>query len=209
MQGLGLARIEQLVLLCLMENPSLTMRFDKNYMVSQIAKDLFSTIKALFLSDLEITNSHLISQGNKLNNAIADSLINDLRLIEYDLKNFETYYKSLKTAYAKNEIENKILRDTLVETSKKGELNVEKLLSLRDAITENIELIEGKESLLITPDRMLENHKRILTLRNEGKYKFPIGDSYLDKHMMMGASPGQITTILHLLEWENQHLLFN
>lgn len=192
---LSIALNEQLVMKLVIQTPELIFRFDKNYFISKIGQDFFQSLKNAFLESFDLTLENIIIFGNKINNQITKELIQTILNIEVDSSNFEKHFKQLKKDYAKNRIENKILKDTLIESSSKGELNVKKMESLRDEINECLEIVEGKESLLITPEQMFDSYKRALTQRAKGEGKYESGDSYLDSYLTMGFAPGQMTLI--------------
>lgn len=185
---------EQLVIRCLLENSKLMNDVD-NHFISETAQDFYTTLKELYYNDISFLDEHIISVGNKINKKINQELIDNIRTINYDIDSFEYYYDSLKKAKAKYNIEQKILKDTLIESSKKGDLNINKMIELRNAIDDNLEMIKGKTHLLITPTELMDSYEKNLLERQQGRNIYPTGDSYLDSHLALGAGPGLTTTI--------------
>lgn len=188
--------VEQQVLNCIWDNPEYIYRFDRDYFISEIAQDLFYTLKSLYESKVEFSITNIVSEGNKRNNTISKQNIQSLREQEYKLEDFDNFYfKALRKNYAKHRIQNKLLKETLSETSQKGELNTDKIRDLQNEIESSLELIEGKEAILLDPKMISVRYEEVLHARNRGEYKYSFGDSHLDRNLVMGAAPGQITTL--------------
>jgi len=164
--------------------------------ISTIAKDLCLTLKILDDKAVDFTETHIISEGNKINNGIDNKMLQMLFNIDCSLDKYLSYYlPRLKKDKAQHTIQQQLLQDTLVATSSKGELDVKKITELRDLITNNLEALTGKDDILLSPSQILDKYQRVLDLREQGKYVFPTGNSYLDKHLAVGFFPGQMTTI--------------
>lgn len=192
---ISIIRTEHQNLNAIWDCPELVYKFDRPYFMSVIATDIFETIKKLYENEIKISIDEVITYGNSRNGEITRENLEYLRAQEYDLKNFDFYFFNLKKNYAKINIEEKILKDIIVETSTKGELNVEKLQSLSNYLEEHLEIIKGKESVLKSIQKIGANYRGVLVARKLGKYNFSTGDSRLDSHLTMGFAPGQITTI--------------
>lgn len=187
---------EKQTLASLFDYPEYVLKPEKNYFVSAIARDMFDTMHELYLRGIEFTTEHLVSEGNKRNNGIVPDFVEALRTEKHDSGIFETYYfPRLKKDYAKYTIEQHLLKDALVETSKKGELDIEKIQRLIVGLSEGLELVQGKESLLMTPKKMMEVYQSALYKRLKGEHTFKTGDHHLDKLLTVGFAPGQMTTI--------------
>ena len=190
---LNLMISEQSVLNCLIEKPEYISQFDRDYFLTPIAKDLYLGIKEASENNVALTNENLIIFAGKYSELITKEMLRDLRSIKYDVNEFPTQFKILKENWAKRNLENKILKETLLLSTSKDRLNKEAFLSLRDSITENLEMIEGKKSLLLSPEEMYNTYKTIIVKRNNGE-KFSSGDSYLDRYMTMGFAPQYMTS---------------
>jgi replicative DNA helicase len=191
---LSIVKNEQLVLNCIWETPELIYKFDKNYFISDVAFSIFESIKELYENKVNYSINDVVALGNAKNNLVTKENLESLRKQDFDLGSFEYYFKTLKKNYAKGLIEDKLLKETLIEVSSKGELNVEKLESLISEMEKNLDLIKGKDSLLRSLEEVTTNYQGILIRRQRGEYKFPTGDSHLDRFLATGYAPGEITT---------------
>lgn len=191
----SIVNIEKQNLNCLWEKPELIYKFDRPYFVSEVGRDIFHTLKELHEADIKITAEEVAIYGNSRNATITKENLMALRESAYSVENFEFYFTSLKKRYAQNEIEEKILKDTLVQVSSKGELDLERLEDLTYALQENIDIIKGKESVLQTIQQIGGRYRQTLQDRIAGKYSFPTGDSHLDRYLVKGFAPGQMTTL--------------
>ncbi len=192
---ISIIKVEQQNLNCLWDSPELIYKFDKDYFVSEVGKDIKNTIQYLFESNIPISIDEVVVYGNSRNDKITKDNLEQLRSSAYSIENFEFYFKNLKKNFAKFQIENKILKDTLMEVSSKGELDLEKLRGLSNSLQENIDVIEGKESVLRDIQQIGSKYKETLMMRKKGLYSFSTGDSLLDGYLTKGFAPGQITTI--------------
>jgi replicative DNA helicase len=193
--SLSIVTNEQIILNILIKEPEHILRFDKNYFVSKTGRDLFIAIKNCFLDNFDLTDDNIIIFGNKINGSITKDLLQGLSKVECDVVAFEKHFKKLKEDYAKDRIQNKILKDILSEVSSKDSLNKEKLEDLKEEIVQGLELIEGKESLLISPEQLMDSYQVTLLKRMKGEDLYSTGDSLLDAHLTMGYAPGQFTCI--------------
>jgi len=192
---LSIVKIEQLTLKSLLETPDEFQRFHDNYMISEIGKDLFTVIKKLYVEGVSLTDEHIIAEGNKVNKEINQITLNALRNMDNKQESFEYYFKTLKEQYAKHNIEDKLLKDVLTQVSAKGHLNIEKVMELNKSIVDNLAVIEGKESLLISLEQMYLKYLGTLRGRESGDNLYSFGDATLDKRVVMGAAPGHITIV--------------
>ncbi len=192
---ISLIKIEQQNLNCIWDNPDFIYRFDKKYFISNIANDIFETIKYLYESNVKITKDQIVTYGNSKNKAITEENLEKIREQEYDIGYFDFYFYNLKKNYAKVYIEEKILKDTIVNVSSKGELDLDKLQDLSNSLQEHIEIIQGKESSLQSIKQVATRYRGVLVNRKRGDYFFSTGDSNLDRSLAVGFAPGQITTI--------------
>jgi replicative DNA helicase len=193
---LSIATLEQTMLNSLRSNPEFILRLDKNYFVSALAKSIFEVQKECFLADMEPSVENLIIHGSKRNASITKELLQSLEKVNFNPDEFEQQLKLLKKSYAKDRIENHILKETLVETSKKGELNIEKIEALKNEMTEALDLIQGKESLLHNLDNMFDRYHSTLLKRRKGEQQYPTGDAILDRYLTLGFAPGHMTTFM-------------
>jgi replicative DNA helicase len=193
---LSVVKLEQAVINCIWDEPDLIYKFDKPYFQSRIAQDLFNTLKALYEDQVPFLINNIIAEGNKHNDRISREFLEKLRSEEYSVESFETYYfPQLRKEYAKVQIRDKLLQDTLIETSSKEDFDVEKVNEFVIDLQENLDIIRGKESTLMSATQMALRYEEALQKRARGEHKYSFGDSFLDRFLTVGAAPGQITTI--------------
>lgn len=192
---LSIAQIEHQNLNCIWDSPELIYKFDKNYFISSFANDFLFTLKKLYENKIETSIHNLVTYGSARNAEMTKENLEFLRTQEYSLDEFDFYFSSLKKNYAKIQIEEKLLKDTVLNVSSKGELNVDKIQELTNLMQENLDIIAGKESLLQPIEKIGTRYRGVLVDRKLGRYNFSTGDAVLDKELTMGFAPGQITTI--------------
>jgi replicative DNA helicase len=192
---LSLIKVEQQNLNCIWDNPSFIYKFDRRYFISEIAESIFQTIKYLYESDVKITVDQVVTYGNSKNSAITTENLENLRKQEYNDEDFNFYFLNLKKNYSKVLIEEKILKDTIINVSSKGELDLEKLQDLTATLLEHIDIIQGKESSIQTIEQVATRYRGVMVDRRRGDFFFSTGDSALDRNLALGFVPGQITTI--------------
>lgn len=193
---LGIVLNEQQTLRCVVDAPERVFSFDKDYFQSEEATTILKAIRELYEKRVEITPANLTAAAARLNSNITEETVETLFQVEYSPESWDHYFGVLRTVYAKNKIENKLLKDVLVNISSKGnDLNTNKVRELVTDIEENLNLIEGKESLLLTSDQMIDRYLAALHQRALGKFKYSFGDSHLDNYFTIGAAPGQMTTL--------------
>lgn len=195
MSTISLAKVEQQNLNCIWDCPEYIYKFDREYFLSSVAGDIFYTLKKLFEGKIESTIENVVTYGNSRNSQITRENLEYIRVQEYKLEDFDFYFMNLKKNYAKIRIEEKILKDTILEVSSKGELNVARLQDLTNTMQEHLDIIRGKESILQPMSKIGARYRGVLVDRKLGRYNFSTGDSQLDKFLTMGFAPGQITTI--------------
>lgn len=192
---LTIAQIEHQNLNCVWDNPEYLYKFDRSYFLSSFANDFIFTLKKLYENKIETSIHNLVVYGKSRNSEITKENLTFLRTQEYSLDDFDFYFTNLKKNYAKIQIEEKILKDTILNVSSKGELNIDKMQELVNLMQENLNIVAGKESILQSIEKIGLRYRGVLIDRRLGKYNFSTGDSLLDKHLTMGFAPGQMTTI--------------
>jgi len=195
-EAISFSTNEKQVLKCIINDKTLIDTLTADVFISTIGKDLYSTLANLDTKGVGFTETHIISEGNKINNSIDNNMLQMLFNIDYNADKFYSYYlPRLRKDNAQYTIQQQLLQDTLIATSSKGELDVEKITNLRDLITDNLEALTGKDEILLSPTTVMERYNDILDKREQGLYTFPTGNSFLDKHLTAGFFPGQMTTI--------------
>ena len=188
-------KTEQQVLCCIWENPDLLYKIDKDYWHSNPARIIKSSIQELYENGVPITVNEIVTLGNKKDSSVTKENLEKIKEQEYDIASFDFYLKNLRKNWAKEQIEENLLKDTLIEVSKKGELNVDLLREYTSKVDQMLEVIEGKESLLRSISEITENYRGVLIKRKRGEYHFDTGDSHLDSYLAQGFPPGEITTL--------------
>ena len=191
----GIVKTEQQVLNCVWSRPELIYKFDREYFLSPTAKTIFSAIKLLYENNVMLSLGNVLTEAVKKNENITKDLLENLRKEDFSIENFEFYFKNLKKIYAKDHIESKLLKEILTEVSSKNELNTEKLENFALDIMEHLEIIEGKESLLMNLYQMMLTYEKTLDDRARNKLTYSTGDSRLDKLITMGFAPGNMTLL--------------
>lgn len=192
---LSIIKTEQSCLNCIWDNPDLLYKLDQDYWNTNAARSIKDSIQELYENKVPITINEIVAIGNKKDSTITKENLEKLRNQEYDIASFDFYLKNLRKNWAKEQIEDRLLKNTLLEVSKKGDLNVEVVRELVADIDRKLEVIEGKDSLLRSLNEVAENYRGVLIKRKRGEYKFSTGDSHLDSHLAQGFPPGEITTL--------------
>ena len=191
----GFILTEQQVLNCIWDNPELIYKFDRNYFLSKIGSDIFDGIKEIYEGKNDIDINKLISLKNSTNSSITEEFLTKFRNKDYSLESFDFYFNNLRKQYAKEQINNYLLKDLLAESSSKDDLNLTNLENLLIKLQDSIGLIAGKKTVLKDLNNLITSYRGVLIKRKRGEYNFPTGDSFLDKHLAVGFAPGQITVI--------------
>lgn len=192
---LSIIKTEQSCLNCIWDNPDLLYKLDQDYWNTNAARSIKDSIQELYENKVPITINEIVAIGNKKDSTITKENLEKLSNQEYDIASFDFYLKNLRKNWAKEQIEDRLLKNTLLEVSKKGDLNVEVVRELVADIDRKLEVIEGKDSLLRSLNEVAENYRGVLIKRKRGEYKFSTGDSHLDSHLAQGFPPGEITTL--------------
>lgn len=193
---LGEVLNEQQVLKCLLSAPDKVYQFDRPYFQSDEGRALFHSIKSLYDDKVELTKTNVLAHASRKSKSVTEDVVDRIFEVEASIESFDYYFSILRKAFAKDKISNKLLKETLVEVSSKGDdLNTDYIRSLVTDIEDNLRLIDGKKSYLLTMDNMFTTYVDALHRRARGEYKFSYGDSHLDKSLTVGPAPGQITTL--------------
>lgn len=188
-------KVEQQVLNCCWDNPKLCYEIDAKFFQTEVARDIFVTIKYLHENSVKITVDSVATYGNSRNSLITKDNISAIRQQEYVLSQADFYFRALRKLWAKANIQKLLTEDMLNVVTSKNELDVPKLRSFVRSIDANLELVDGVESDLQTISQVGERYRGALIERKKGMY-YSYGDVALDSVLMAGASPGQMTTIV-------------
>ena len=70
---------EQQYLSCILNNPSLIKNEEFNYLVNDISRDIFTTLKKLYSQGVSFTSSTVVSECLKINKDITVEIVNGLK----------------------------------------------------------------------------------------------------------------------------------
>lgn len=184
---------EQQLLNCIWDNPDLLSRFDRNIFLSSIGRSLFEAMHKIENEGVPFSVNVLLSEGSEKNTGITEDLLISLRQQEYDVNAFDFYLRKLKEKWAKTELSNRILKDILIESESKDEIDLEKFEELSDEIRDHIDMINGIDSPLITVEEMTQLYDDEIERRKRGEHRYSTGDPFLDRRLIVGMLPGQIS----------------
>ncbi len=188
---------EQNVLRMIIDSPSTYItKVDPEYFVSPIAKSIFLAIKTLYENQIRVTPRSLFSEVSKTDSSIDEAKIIHLFEIEVPPDDvpgvFEFHYSSLRKEYAKNKLQMKG-QEVLIESSRKGDFNTEAIVKLRNEIDRQLEIIQGKPSIILTGNDLINFYEE--ELKERASHYYSTGDKYLDDHVTMGEWPGTQTAL--------------
>ena len=192
---LSIIIIEKLIFNCILRDNSLIYKIENNYFSTKIAQDFFNVLKELSEKKLELNNIHIIAYGNKVNLEINEDFLNKIK-IDFDISKFEEYLYQLRCEYAKKNIQKILLTETLVEVSKKGVFDLEKINYLQNEIQKNLGLIYNTNLGIKSLDNLLTSFEKDIIQRTKKDNSYQTGDSYLDENFRIGFLPGEMTTIV-------------
>lgn len=186
---------EQQLLSYVIHNPDELYKISDNYFLSSPSKAIYEALLVLNEQGMSFSEKHILRESNKRCKDISLEMINKLFSVDFDQGQFKNYYTRLKKDYAKNKIQTKILKETTLQVASKNELDIKAVEELIEELQEAVLLSNDEESLLMTGKQMATSYRSTLQKRREGKYKYTTGDSFLDKYLVTGATPGDITTL--------------
>lgn len=186
---------EQQCLSYLIHNPKELYKIAENYFLSDVGQAVFESLLILQKEGLSFTERHILKEASRISSYVNLSSISRLKDVDYDENKFSYYYKRLKSDYAKNEIQSKLLKEITTEISKKGDLDIEAVKNLQAELQRGIDLATLDGTSALNGKQMAIAYRSTIEARKSGKYKFSTGDSVLDKYLVTGASPQDMTTI--------------
>lgn len=166
----------------------------ENYFTTDLASAIFEGLKMTVMEKLTRIPRNIYKYAYKVNPNVTLSVIDSIQQLEHDPNGFENYYTECRKKYAQIQIQDHILKNTLTEVSTKDGLNVEAVEELIHKMRTNLDLATKTNSQTILDanalaDRQKEHYER----RLNGKAKYTCGDSNLDKHLVTGCSPCEIS----------------
>ena len=188
-------KIEQQNLNCVWDNPKLCYEYSDRFFVTEVAQDIFDTIRYLYENDVKVTVDSVFSYGNRRNPLIVRENLEYIRQQEYDVSSFEFYLKNLKKEHAKIGIQNSLSTDLFKVVTSKNELDVDKVRQICRYLSDSLDVIDGNKEGLKTIREVGEHYRGALIDRKLGNF-YSYGDVSLDSVLRAGAAPGQMTTIV-------------
>jgi replicative DNA helicase len=179
----------------ILHNPDSILELTHNFFLTGEGFDLYEACVELFRKNVPLTDENVLVEGNRRNSKIDKELLEDIRKTPVDDASWVHHKAILKEDYAKDRIENVILKEALSEVSLKGRLNIEKMQVILDDLQTNLSISIGGDAILRTLDDMFTAYEHTLARRIAGQEFFTTGCSFLDRILVVGFSPGEITTI--------------
>jgi replicative DNA helicase len=179
----------------ILSNPDSISELTRNFFLTGEGYDLYEACIELFRKNIPFTDENVLIEGNRRNSKIDKDLLNEIHETPVDDMSWTHHKAVLKEDYAKDRIEQVILKDALKEVSIKGRLNVEKMQELLDDLQTNLSISIGDDAVLRTLNDMFTAYEHTLARRIAGQEFFTTGCSFLDRILIVGFAPGEITTI--------------
>jgi replicative DNA helicase len=176
-------------------NPDSVLELSRNFFLTNEGYDLYEACVELHRKNIPFTDENVLVEGNRRNSKIDKELLAEIRSAAVDSGAWAHHKIILKEDYAKDRIENIILKDALTETSLKGRLNAEKVQKILDDLQTCLSISVGDDATLRTLNDMFNAYEHTLARRIAGQEFFTTGCSFLDRVLVCGFSPGEITTI--------------
>jgi replicative DNA helicase len=179
----------------LLNNPDAILELTRNFFLTGEGYDLYESCIELFRKNIPFTDESVLVEGNRRNSKIDKELLREIRQTPADGASWAHCKAILKEDYAKDRIENAILKDALSGVSLKGRLNIEKMQAILDDLQTSLSISIGDDAVLRTLGDMFTAYEHTLARRLAGKEFFTTGCSFLDRVLVVGFAPGEITTI--------------
>src|SRR5208282_4585716 len=185
---------EQNILRAVLDSPDdFINKINPEFFVSAVAKNIFSAIKILYQNQIRITPRSIYSEVSKIDTSVDEAKISHLFEIEkMEGADFDFLYTSLRKEFARNNLQGKA-QETLIETSRKGDFNIEAITGLRNEIDKQLEIIRGKDNTILNGVQLINEYEEELNTRESHYYS--TGDKYLDNYITMGEWPGTQTSL--------------
>jgi replicative DNA helicase len=178
-----------------LQYPDSVLELTHNFFLTGEGYDLYEACVELYRNNIPFSDENVLVEGNRRNSKIDNGLLTEIRNTPIDNSSWNHCKTILKEDYAKDRIENVILKDALSEVSVKGRLNVEKVRKILDDMQTNLGIAIGDDAVLRTLDDMFTSYEHTLSRRIAGQEFFTTGCSLLDRVLVVGFAPGEITTI--------------
>jgi replicative DNA helicase len=167
----------------------------KNFFLTEEGFDLYESCIELFKKNIPFTDENVLITGNRRNTKIDEELLQEIRKTPIEDDSWEHHKSVLKEDYAKDRIEQVLLKDAIHGVSIKGRLDIRKMQTLIDDLQTSLSIAVGNDTTLRTLNDMFTAYEHTLARRIAGQEFFTTGCSFLDRIIVVGFAPGEITTI--------------
>lgn len=179
----------------LLENPDALLELSHNFFLTGEGFDLYEAMIELYRRNIPFSDNNVLVEGNKRNNRINAELLDSIRSTPLETQSWGYYKSVLKEDYAKNRIEDVLLKQALVEVSNKSRLNVGKLQNIFYDMQYALDLAGGGDTVLKNLEDMFNAYEHVISRRLMGQEFYTTGCTFLDHVLTSGFSPGEITTV--------------
>ena len=187
--------VEQQIFHFCLDSPEKIIDLKENFFLSLEGRDLYEVLVDLYRKNVSFTDENIVAVGNSVNEGICPALLSSIRAVAYDNNSWEHYRLLVQEAYAKDQIQSKLLKDALTSVTVKGHLDIDKLQETVYAIQNCINLAKGKSSSVKSINEMFDSYQNVLTQRLDGSAFYDTGCSLLNSVLPTGFAPGEISTI--------------
>lgn len=186
---------EKKLLKALIIKPENIDKISEDIFISKSATNLYNSVKELALQNVNLSVDNIAIEVGKIDSSFNEVKIKTLLETELHDGDFPYLVKSLKESKLKYNIRENLLRGLLSETSSKDDLDLQKLVKLRDSLDSELTLLEDESDVIKKPEDILDKYIETLHKRNTGELSYDTGDHYLNEHITEGFAPKYITTI--------------
>jgi replicative DNA helicase len=187
--------VEQQILRFCFDHPEKIIEIKDNYFLSSEGKALYDTILALYRDNISLSDDNIVSLGGRKHEGINFELLKSIRSAEYDDSAWKHYLSILRSSFAQDKIQSKILKDALIISTLKNGLEVDKMQDIIYELQECVNLASGQGNEVKTLREMFDSYQNTLSKRMNGSAFFDTGCVLLNSALPAGFPPGEITTI--------------
>lgn len=170
-------------------------KVSSNLFVDEVAKSIYEGIESLFNRNIPITEASLIQACNEIDFNVTNSEI--LKVLNIDSTGADTLEDIIPV------LKNEINKKNIIELSEKlkkaaqkeGLLDVSSIQASCFDIETEVKKATRIDNDILSTEEMLDEYLEDIERRRSGK-KHSFGDIYLDEHIVKGALPGRITSIV-------------
>ena len=196
MSDISIILTEQNVLGCCIKDNSCILKTDGKYFISSVGKDIFHSLKNIYLSDKPVNSRNiLIEIERNSEESIIEKDIEPLFKLDVDPKDFLSYYKDLKKEWAKFDINSVVLPEVLRESSKRTDYDFNKFHELTERINKTISDVEDRPTHTYNPVEMFDTYVGTIHKRESLLNTYTTGCSILDSKLTERFSAGTITIV--------------